>query len=54
MNMRKVVLSVLTTLTLSTAALAQYTYDYWDHNYTVQALLGIRTGGLLPARCPVR
>jgi len=40
MNMRKVVLSVLTTLTLSTAALAQYTYDYWDHNYTVQALLG--------------
>lgn len=41
MNMRKAVLSVLTTLTLSTAALAQYnTYDYWDNNYTVQALLG--------------
>jgi len=41
MNMKKTVLSVLTTLTLSTAAQAQYsTYDYWDNNYTVQALLG--------------
>jgi len=41
MNMRKVILSVLTTLTLSTSAQAQYnTYDEWDNPYTVQALLG--------------
>lgn len=41
MKTKLAILTVLTTLTLATTAQAQYnTYDYWDKNYTVQALLG--------------
>jgi len=41
MSIMKPVLAGLIVLLLSTTAQAQYsTYDYWDNNYTVQALLG--------------
>ncbi len=41
MNMKKIVLTTITLIALSAIARAQYnTYDHWDNNYTVQALLG--------------
>ena len=41
MKNTKLALAALTVLILTNAAHAQYsTYDYWDHNYIVQPLLG--------------
>ncbi len=41
MKAKKAALTILTFLAFAATAQAQYnTYDYWDKNYTVQALLG--------------